>query len=282
MLPPPDPLVEVGYLLVAVALAAASIGILRRRAQRSWGETLVGWGLAATTVVLILGVLFPPVARIQDMGRIVAHNRLRQIAIALHNYSDDHDRRLPPAVLSSRDSQQLLSWRVLILPYLEQDDLFRAFRLDEPWDSPHNLTLLSRMPEVYAAPVRADEPPEPFTTFVQAFVGPGAAFEGVEGLRLPDDFPDGTANTLLLAEAAEAVPWTRPLDLSYTADGPLPRLGGVFKSRGRFREYGPNRLKGFHVVLVDGEVLFKKAGVSEVTLRALITRAGGEQLGSDW
>jgi Protein of unknown function (DUF1559) len=87
---------------------------------------------------------------------------------------------------------------VLLLPYLEQGSLFDEFRLDEPWDSPHNVALLPRMPRVYAVPssVAPDVPVDASSTFYQVFVGRGTAFEGPDGLRMAADFPDGTADTM--------------------------------------------------------------------------------------
>ena len=81
-------------------------------------------------------------------------------------------------MLYSKDGKPLHSWRVLILPQLDENTHYKEFRLDEPWDSPHNLPLLQRMPRVYAAPKRVDDPDEPNTTYLQVFVGDGAAFRG--------------------------------------------------------------------------------------------------------
>lgn len=209
---------------------------------------------------------------------------MREIAIALCSYAQDHDGRLPPAVLCDGQGRPLHSWRVLILPYLEQDNLYRQFRLGEPWDSPHNLSLLPFMPKVYALPpglpvgVQAGSS----CTFCQAFTGRGTAFEGTRGLHLRDDFPDGTADTVLLAEAGEAVPWTKPADLLYAAERPLPPLGGVFTGQGRFSLFGPNRIRGFHVACADGSVRFVTSAVGEATLRNAITRNDGRPLGPDW
>src|ERR1700704_5613932 len=108
----------------------------------------------------------------------------------MHGYHDQH-RELPPAVVYGKDGTPLLSWRVLILPFIEEGPLFRRFKLDEPWDSPHNLPLLSEMPRVFD-PYDGSSTREPHTTFYQVFVGKGAAFEGRKGLRLKYDFPDGT------------------------------------------------------------------------------------------
>jgi prepilin-type processing-associated H-X9-DG protein len=196
-------------------------------------------------------------ARTQDA------NNLKQIGLALHNYHDANG-AFPPAAVYDKDGKALLSWRVLILPYVDQDALYKEFRLNEAWDSPHNKKLLAKMPKVYAAPAanaRRD------STFYQALVGPGAAFEGKRGIRITD-FIDGTSNTWLVAEAAKAVPWTKPEELAYDPGKPVPKLGGVFG--------GP-----FNVLYCDGSVRYMLKPPKETTLRALITRNGGEIIPND-
>lgn len=193
----------------------------------------------------------------------------------MHNYHDDHG-RFPPAAVRDPAGRPLLSWRVLLLPYLEEDSLYRQFKLDEPWDSPHNKPLLAQMPRVFAAPrVEDDLKVEPDATFYQVFVGRGAAFEDARQMRLEKDFPDGEAKTILVIEAGEAVPWTKPVGLVYQPDQPLPPLGGIFRTEGRFSLFGSNRVKGFNTAMVDGRVQFLRAGLPEETLRGLITRNGG-------
>ncbi len=216
---------------------------------------------------------------------MAAQNNLKQIGLAMLNYADDHAKRLPPAVLCDQQGRPLHSWRVLILPYLEGGAaLYKQFRLNEPWDSPHNLTLLPRMPKVYDIPrdVPVDVRAEPHTTFCQVFVGKGTAFEGTQGLSYPKDFPDGTSNTALLAEAGDAVPWTKPVDLTYEADKPLPPLGGIFTGQSRFNLFGSNRIKGFHILFADGSIRFVTPGLSEANLRDAITRNDGRRLSADW
>ena len=186
----------------------------------------------------------------------------------MHNYQATHG-KLPPAVVYGKDGQPLYSWRVLLLPFIEQDALYQEFHLDEPWDSPHNLTLLPRMPRTYAAPGSKAAKLPPDHTVCHVFVGKGAAFEGREGLSLPEDFPDGTSNTILLVEAGEPVPWTKPADLPFAPDQPLPDLRSLFKD-------------GFRAGLADGSVRWVRKEASEATLRAAVTRNGGERLGSDW
>ena len=184
----------------------------------------------------------------------------------MHNYEGTHG-RLPPAVVYGENGRPLLSWRVLLLPFIEEGELFRQFKLDEPWDSPHNIRLLPKMPRTYF-PFDGSSPPEPNTTFYQVFVGKGTAFEGREGLKLKDDFPNGTSITFLIVEAGSAVPWTKPEDIAYDERMPLPKLGGLFKG-------------SFRAALVDGSVRYVLDETKESTLRTVIVR-NGEKPGNDW
>jgi Protein of unknown function (DUF1559) len=207
-----------------------------------------------------------------------SHNKLHQIAIALHNYAETNNGRLPPAATYDSEGRPLLSWRVLLLPYIEEEELYKEFHLDEPWDSPHNITLLPRMPKTYRAP--PDFPvgakPDPNSTFYQAFVGPRAGFDATRGLRMPQDFPDGTSNTILVIEGGSTVPWSKPEDISYDPDAPLPPIGGLFTGEGRFGLLSRNRLKGFNVALADGSVRFVYAPFDETALREYIDRDDGK------
>jgi hypothetical protein len=186
----------------------------------------------------------------------------------MHSYEDTHG-RLPPAAVCGEDGKPLLSWRVLLLPFLSQKDLYGQFKLDEPWDSPHNLRLLERMPSVYAPPPGKAGMVPPYHTVCHVFVGKGAAFEWGRGLRLKHDFPDGLSNTFLVVEAGKPVPWTKPEELEYDPYGPLPDLGGIFHD-------------GFRARLADGSGVWIKKGLSEASLRAAITRNAGDKVGPDW
>jgi hypothetical protein len=200
------------------------------------------------------------------LGHWSAEN-LKELALAMHRHHDANN-GLPTAACYDKDGKPLLSWRVAILPYLgdEEKELYKQFHLDEPWDSAHNKKLLAKIPPVFA-PVR-NAPKEKGFTYYQVFTGKGTAFEGKKGLRLAD-FLDGTANTILIIEAKDAVPWTKPADLPYDAKKPLPPLGGLFR-------------EGFHAALADGSVRRIARTISARTLRNAITRNDGEVLGSDW
>src|SRR4051794_32812847 len=126
--------------------------------------------------------------------------------MALYGCHDVHG-RLPPSVVYAAYGKPLHSWRVLILPPLDRQELYEPFRLGEPRDSPHNLALLPRMPRPYAPPPgkAGRVPPPPPACHV--LVGRGAAFEGARGPRLKEaDFPDGLSNTLLLVGAGRRLP----------------------------------------------------------------------------
>jgi hypothetical protein len=196
-------------------------------------------------------------------------NNLKQIALAIHNYADAF-RGLPAHAIYSKDGKTpLLSWRVAVLPYLVQDNLYRQFKLDEPWDSEHNKKLIPLMPMVYLDP-NAPAANEPGRTNYQIFVGGGAAWErSPKQLTFPKTFADGTSNTIMIAEAGDPVVWTKPDDLEYDPAKPLPKLG-------------TDPTGGFIAAMADGSVRVITPKVTEKTLRAAITAAGGETLGPDW
>jgi hypothetical protein len=206
--------------------------------------------------------------------RMNASNDLKQIGLAMHAYHDTYN-ALPPAD-GKLNGRPTLSWRVHILPFIEQDNLYRQFRLDEPWDSPENKRVLDNFP---MPPTYAYGKPRPGqkTTPFRVFLGGGAAFERGKLTRFVGqdqnhiDFKDGTSNTLLVVEAADEVPWTKPDELEYgQAFGvPLPKLGGADRP-------------GFLALLADGSVRFVSRSTSEQTLRGFITRSGGEMPGADW
>src|SRR5207248_7383214 len=104
--------------------------------------------------------------------------------------------------------------------FIEQLELYKKFRLDEPWDSEHNKKLIPLMAKTYASP--GNLPREPYSTFYRVFTGPMTPFPGAVPLRMPAGFTDGASNTLLVVEAGEAVSWTRPDELVYAPDEPVP------------------------------------------------------------
>ena len=193
-------------------------------------------------------------------------NNLKQIGLANHNYHSANN-TFPVQAITDKDGKPLLSWRVAILPFLEQQDLYNKFKLDEPWDSPNNKPLIKEMPKVYFCPDRRN--PEPGTTTYQVFVGKGAGFEEGEGVGL-QNFTDGTSNTLMVVEAKNAVIWSKPDDLKFDMEAKPSLYGAASPHTG-----------GFNALFCDGSVRFIKNSISAQVFKALITRASGEVISSD-
>jgi len=213
----------------------------------------IGVGLSALTILLWLMIAISQNVYWATI-RAETEDRFKKIVLAFNEYRDHQkERRLPPAALTSRDGQPLLSWRVILLPYLDHKDLFSKFHLDEPWDSTHNKTLLPLMPDIYAPPAAAHYSGEPHATFCQVFTGPGTPFDCPGGCRLPEDFLRGSSNTILVVEAGNAVPWTKPEDLIYAPDQPLPPLGGP--AREKSASFFFQRVFGtFSIGFADGHI----------------------------
>jgi hypothetical protein len=196
---------------------------------------------------------------------------IRQVGLSIHGYHDTFG-QLPPAVVRDKNGQPLYSWRVAILPFLEQNTLYQKFRLDEPWDSPHNKPLSLTTPKCFL-PSGGSRDEDGLTRY-QALVGPGTAFER-PGLTW-NDFPDGLSSTILVVEAGDPVPWSKPVDLNYAPNEPLPGFGAGYSKPVHFFCREVARSPGFAVCLADGTSMFLRSSTDERIIRALATRNGGE------
>ncbi|HLA85538.1 MAG TPA: DUF1559 domain-containing protein [Thermoguttaceae bacterium] len=215
-------------------------------------------GVAAAGMVTAL--LLPAVQAAREAARRTKSiNNMRQIGIMMHNYHDAY-RAFPARAIFDKESKPLLSWRVQVLQYLDQD-LYQQFHLDEPWDSAHNKTLIEKMPEVFRNPSSGAAPG--MTTYL-APVGPGTLFEGDKG-RTMRDIRDGTSHTVMFVEANDdqAVIWTKPDDWQFDPEKPLAGLGSAH----------PNL---FQVGFCDGSVLAITAGIDPQVWKALLTINGRE------
>jgi hypothetical protein len=180
-----------------------------------------GFLLACLGPILMLGIPVWWTVKSASDDILIAGD-LRQLGIAMHKYHENHF-HLPAHAIYSKDGKPLLSWRVAILTYLEQREVYEQFRLGEPWYSENNLKLLPRMPKVFKRPM--DHRGGDTMTHYQVFVGPGAIFEGQKPRTLDEiTLGDGYSNTVLIADALEPVPWTKPEDLPFDPSGPIPPL----------------------------------------------------------
>jgi hypothetical protein len=256
---------------VFTGLLAVVFGLLALLDISRSGGRLQGKGFAVTGILLGVfwsaacigggtwGIFYARKKATESTARLSSRLNLLQITLAMHNYNSLKG-WLPPAAICDKAGKPLLSWRVDLLPHLNEDSLYRQFRLNEPWDSPHNKQLLGRMPSVYKLPDAYRVPPN--ETVYQVFVGNGAAFDINHGYGFPADFSDGTSNTILVVEAGRSVPWTKPDDLPFDPNAPLPALGGL----------NDKALVG----LADGSVKALPTPISDTQLRPLITRSGND------
>jgi Protein of unknown function (DUF1559) len=213
---------------------------------------------------------------LQSRKRFVARsNNLKQIGIALHNYESAYG-KLPTNVYNAK-GEAILSWRVQLLPYLEENALYLQFKMDEPWDGPTNKKFAEQTPKVFEVPGR--EAPKG-KTFYQAFVSPdprkvppkppfGRAWfvEGDKNALSLARIPDGTANTIAVVEARDAAIWSKPDDLPFGEK--LPPLG-------------EEKADVFMALFFDGHVAAIPTKTDPAVLRALITTDGGEVVPLDF
>jgi prepilin-type processing-associated H-X9-DG protein len=227
----------------------------------------------ATAVPVAIAALLPAVQSARSAARRAQSvNNMKQIGLALHNFESANGHF--PADVKDKNGKRLLSWRVRLLPFLEQQPLFAEFHLDEPWDSPHNRELVARMPASLAVP---GSDSEPGTTFYRGFSGERTIFDPKvpDGTRLAA-ITDGTSNTLAVIEAKEAVIWTKPdsdipFDAKAKPEGLTPLMGSL----------GGHFPGGFNVLFCDGSVRFIRMSINPFVLQALITRNGGEVISHD-
>lgn len=244
-------------------------------ANRS-GAGMSGFAIALI-VVAILGTLFLMVAGVavalllpavqstrEAARRSMCSGHLKQLAVALHNYHDTFN-TLPTSVVLDEAGTPQHSWRVAILPYIEQAPVYAQYDREHSWDSAENEPMSAYRIPAYSCP--SDHEPPGVETSYLALVGPDLGFE--EGRYIPfRDFTDGLSNTILLVEAKQSgVRWYEPQDLTLdqfvagvTAGTLGPHPGGV------------------NVLFADGTVRFIRQGTPPEILRALATRNGGEAI----
>ena len=210
-----------------------------------------------------LAALTPPIEQARARAkRAQSMNDLKQLGIAMHNY---HYRNKTFPAVGSADAggKLLLSWRVHILPYVEQQKLYEQFHLDEPWDSEHNRALIEKMPATYRSPASKHREKQGLSTY-RVVSGEETVFPGREGIPFKE-IKDGTSNTIMIVEVDDehAAIWTKPEGLPFDPANPAKGLGGQFKG-------------GFNTAFCDGSVRFIEKTIAPDKLRGLLTRAGGE------
>ena len=229
--------------------------------QVSGTEVEINMTEESSVIPIMIGMLLPAVQQVRASARRVSsNNQMRQMILAGLNY-ESANQHFPAQASYDKDGKPLLSWRVHVLPYLEQNDLYEQFHLDEPWDSPHNRKLISKMPPIFENPALPDLDGK--TTYL-GVAGKGLMFDGKEERKF-SDITDGSSNTVFMVEvdASHAVEWTKPQDYQFDPKRPMDGLGGVQPG-------------GFNVTLADGSAHFVSNNVDAETWKSMLTIAGGE------
>ncbi len=210
----------------------------------------LGFGLVVFGGCVVAMVL-PAIQQAREAARRTAcSNNLRQIGLALHNYHTLYD-SFPPAYVEDENGNPMYSWRVLILPMIEQQHLYEQFDLSKPWDDPANLMVLQNMPSVFRCPSSMEENSE-FTSYA-AVTGENCIFEGAEGTRI-SDVRNGMSNTLMVGEVIRSdIPWTAPMDINVDN---TPNLGD-------YDGFASYHIGGVQFLFGDGSVQYIHESATE-------------------
>lgn len=254
-------------LLSLAAIVFGIIGMTQTGAGRQKGRGYAVTGLILGLITLMLPVLafalfFPSFQK--NNTRLASSYNLKDISLAMHAYHEDHNKF--PAVATFMGRKPLLSWRVALLPYIKQQHLYDQFHHDEPWDSPHNKTLISKIPLNYVHPLSGPEDMEKGLTHYRVFCSDPTPFRSSSTMfsfgpnsRRITSIRDGASNTIMIVEATKPEIWTKPAPLSFSHDEPLPSLGL------KENDY-------FIAVFADARVwTFQKNEIDERNLRSMIT-----------
>lgn len=260
-----------GSRALLLSLAKEALGALEFRTN---GATLTITAKIPNAKSAVADVLVPQLQLARPAAqRAQSQNNLKNLALAALTY-ESNTKTFPPAVVYGRSAFPELnssgdksahvprSWRVELLPLIGQEELYKQYRLDQPWDSEANLKVLRQMPVVYRSPFDATTSTNNSSYF--AVVGLGTVFDGEEGTPLAA-IRDGTSNTLLWVEAKRDIPWTKPEDIAYAPGEAIPAFGGWMKNG------------EFSAAYCDGSI-HVLADVAEPELRQLIEKADGAEL----
>lgn len=243
-----------GAMIGLVVLAAVWFVLMRDRSSsssmiaESGGVSSINQAVETKTAPAAKPIKYSPPK--EDLDAI--STKLRKIGLAFLNYESAYKRFPPP-------EKSELSWRVHLLPFLDQQNLYSKFHLDEPWNSPHNRSLIDYMPDIYRI-----EGSKGGATRIQTPVGEKMAFKSMKRTRL-SDMTDGAANTIIaivVGKDKETL-WTKPDELDFAPENPFESLGSL-----------PDRY--ISVVAGEGKPAVLPPDISAEELYSLLTPAGGE------
>lgn len=262
-------------IVAAILLESAGIGLFAilwwKVRTRKWTEAAVVAG-----VMFVLTALLLP-ARSSDgrqYARMSCQNNLKMIVVAMHSY---HDRfgSLPPAYIADENGKPMHSWRVLLLPFMEQEPVYEQYDFSEPWDGPNNIRLAPMINFLYECRTDSRGPGMPSQTSYLAITGRGTMWPGAKPARF-DDVTDGLSNVIAVVEVHNSgVQTTEPRDLDIS-QMPLklnPKSGlGISSGHAR----------GANIVFADGSVHYLAEGITKETLLKLLIIDNGSPTPDDY
>lgn len=262
----------VPFQLARGAGAARTIVVKRRPMSAGMIVLLVfgGLGSAALVVTIAFMALFPAIGAARKMvhKRSCASN-LVQIGMALRAYEAAHG-TLPPAYIPDATGKPMHSWRVLLLPYLNERGLYARYDFDEPWDGPNNTQLVMHMPDVYRCPADPDARALGETSYM-VITGAETFFPDAEPTSIKRAQDDLTTSILVVETQVTGVTWLSPRDLK--ADRMQYVVNGGFG-----QEMGSHHARGAHVLLADGTVLFLDDATPADYIEGMTTTSGSEPI----
>ena len=237
-----------------------------------------GW-VGAVVVVCLMGVsgvlpyLLMMPSQAPQRARTRCISNLKQIGLALLQYEASHG-CFPPAYVADESGKPMHSWRVLILPYLEEKGLYDRYDFDEPWNGPNNSKLHDTVMDIFRCPSEKLDAKKTDTSYV-VVVGPGTMFPGKESLSRSDISDSATCTLMVVEMANSGIHWMEPRDPQITKMAPTinPPAGQGISSE------HPGLA---NVAFGDGSV--RALGTKQLTpkqLQALLSRDGGEEVDVD-
>ena len=254
-------------------LTPMSDPVVRKPFAARW-VVRTGIFLLALLPIAIGGIWFvQPVVIKLKMQRDVnlCKQNLRQIAKALNSYAADYG-TYPPAVTYDAKGQAMHSWRVLILPYLNERKLYESYDMTKPWNAGENSHLQAQMPSVFMSPANTNVAVGESNYML--ITGPGTLFPPNAKPGNPNQIPDGAGNTILVVETNNRISnWIEPVDLDVSKlPARVGMLGGI----------GGTHKEGATAAYADGQAVFIPNDAAKPVIDGLITPAGGESVMGNW
>ena len=239
------------------------VGVIRKEKGAIVFEmhsTVAGSNLTIAIPGVAVGMLLPAVQAVRAAARrTTSMNNLRQLSLASHNFASNYQ-RLPSGDGPVRPGGPAVSWRVKILPFIEEGNLYEQYNFDEPWDSENNMKVAKQMPATFMNPQSTAQ--EGFTVY--RGVGGVSGVMGVDDKgksvrRTFGEITDGTSNTIMFVECPDhmAVPWTKP-------------DGGIDPEKASPQQLQGNFSGGFNVSFCDGSTYFIASSLGTETFKALL------------